>query len=336
MSTTDKPSTTLAEYAPAEAVLSDLRTRFESLTSVETPEKYRAVVKAIAETRKWRTDLEADRVKLKQPALERCRVIDAEAKRITNELFAIENPLKKLKEDFDKAKERAEREAAEAERKELERLRKAEADRIKAEEEAAAAAAREKVLAEQRAEDERLAEVARRLAEQKAEQDRIAAERQAELDEQLKAMQAEKQRLADMQAEIDEKNQLAEYNRLAEEARQRGAEESVTLTKEDAEKIRAASDGKTVPVHSVWPQSPGEYAAPRIVNEDDLETEDRRVFAFLVNDIENVLDMSPRSKWGSETLAGLKSLLKNAVAEIEDALTVELGDEPASEEIIGL
>jgi DNA repair exonuclease SbcCD ATPase subunit len=335
MSTTDKPSTTLAEYAPAEAVLSDLRTRFEPLTSVETPEKYRAVVKAIAETRKWRTDLEADRVKLKQPALERCRVIDAEAKRITNELFAIENPLKKLKEDFDKAKERAEREAAEAERKELERLRKAEADRIKAEEEAAAAAAREKVLAEQRAEDERLAEIARKLAEQKAEQDRIAAEQQAKFDEERKAFEAEKQRLADMQAKIDEENRLAEYNRLAEEARQRGAEESVTLTKEDAEKIRSASDGKIIPVVDAITNEQIAFGQGNPIRWHLAK--DRELLLEFANKAKRISTQPLRTDWANNLVFDMKSQLKAYADTITMACEHNARQSAeTSEEIVGL
>lgn len=109
-------STQIAEYSATVAGLADLKAKLANVvydvTKAEGMDKAR-------KDRRWcvtlRTDLEALRVKIKAPALERCRLIDAEAKAITAEIMALESPIDaQIKaEEGRKERERLEREAAE-------------------------------------------------------------------------------------------------------------------------------------------------------------------------------------------------------------------------------
>lgn len=114
--------TTVPEYAQTALVLNDLKQRFAGrvFESLETDAQRKAARKDIAEVRDYRTGLEAERKRIKAPALERCRLIDAEAARLTAELRALEDPMK------------AQLDAKEAEI-EAEKIRKAnaEAERVK-------------------------------------------------------------------------------------------------------------------------------------------------------------------------------------------------------------
>jgi hypothetical protein len=125
-------TTSIAEYSPTEAALAGLRERYEGSTYDVTTRTGMATAKEErAELRGWRTALEEERVRIKAPALERCREIDAEAKRITRELVALESPIDaviKIEEGRKEATRKA-REEAEA---------KAEAERVAAAEAAVA------------------------------------------------------------------------------------------------------------------------------------------------------------------------------------------------------
>lgn len=113
------PATQIAEYSPTAAALADLRGRFANVVfDVATRDGMKEAVAARAEIRGYRTDLERMRVEIKAPALERCRLIDAEAKRITAELIALEQPIDSTikVEEQRKAAEKAAKEAAERER----------------------------------------------------------------------------------------------------------------------------------------------------------------------------------------------------------------------------
>lgn len=86
--------TTIAEYSPTVQALADLRTKYEGVVFDVSTGKAMAVAKeARAELREHRVTLERERVRIKAPALERCRQIDSEAKRITAELVALEGPI---------------------------------------------------------------------------------------------------------------------------------------------------------------------------------------------------------------------------------------------------
>ncbi len=82
---------------------------------------YQAVVAAIAEVRGWRGKVETHRKELKADILEEGRSLDGAAKKITERLWQIENPLKELKKVEDDKKE-----AAAAEKERLEKVRVAE------------------------------------------------------------------------------------------------------------------------------------------------------------------------------------------------------------------
>lgn len=113
--------TPIAEYSETAAALADLRARHAGVVyDVTVPKEMRAAKEARAELRTLRTGLEKKRVEIKAPALERCRLIDAEAKRITAELVALEEPIDvQIK--------------AEEARAESERLAKFEAERLRVE-----------------------------------------------------------------------------------------------------------------------------------------------------------------------------------------------------------
>ena len=110
--------TAIAEYSVTAAALSELRSRLAGVAyDVSTGRGLDIAKKDRAEVRTLRVALEAKRVELKAPALERSRLIDAEAKALTAELVALEKPIDdQIKaEEARKAVERAEREQAERE-----------------------------------------------------------------------------------------------------------------------------------------------------------------------------------------------------------------------------
>ena len=112
-------NTEIKEYTKTEAALADLRSRYDGIVwQVATTKGMDEAKKARAEVRGYRTDLEKLRQEIKAPALERCRLIDDEAKRITAELRSIEDPIDAVikAEEERKAAEKDERERIEAER----------------------------------------------------------------------------------------------------------------------------------------------------------------------------------------------------------------------------
>ena len=113
-------TTAIAEYSPTETALADLRQRYGKVVfDVTTTKGMEDARKGRAEIRGYRTALETKRKEIKAPALERCRLIDDEAKRITAELVALEDPI----DELIKAEERRkESERLEKERKERERI----------------------------------------------------------------------------------------------------------------------------------------------------------------------------------------------------------------------
>ena len=114
--------TQIVEYSVTAAALADLSDIYHGVVyDVTTLKGMQDAKEGRAELRTYRTDLEKMRVAIKSPALERCRLIDAEAKDITAKLLALESPIDaqiKLEENKEKeaamAKAIAERHAAEA------------------------------------------------------------------------------------------------------------------------------------------------------------------------------------------------------------------------------
>lgn len=112
-------TTAIAEYSATEAGLADLRARLKDVAyDVTTTRGMQAAVKDRAEVRTLRTGLEKLRKEIKAPALERCRLIDDEAKRITVELLKLETPIdEQIKaEEARKEAEKAARAKDEADR----------------------------------------------------------------------------------------------------------------------------------------------------------------------------------------------------------------------------
>jgi len=104
-------TTQIAEYSPTEAALADLRSRYSAVVfDTATTKGMQEAIAGRAEIRGYRLDLEKERVRIKAPALDRCRLIDTEAKRITAELEALETP---IDESIKKEQQRKENERLE-------------------------------------------------------------------------------------------------------------------------------------------------------------------------------------------------------------------------------
>lgn len=113
-----KPATSaVAEYSATEAGLAALRARLAGVAYDLSTGKGMDIAKADrAELRTLRTSLEAKRNDLKAPIIERGKLLDKEAKRITAAIEALETPIdeqikaaEKRKEEERKAREAAER-----------------------------------------------------------------------------------------------------------------------------------------------------------------------------------------------------------------------------------
>lgn len=112
----------IAEYSATVAGLAELRGRLSKIVyDVTTTAGMDMARKDRAEVRGLRIALEKKRIEIKAPALERSRLIDAEAKLLTAQLEALETPI----DDVIKAEERR-KEEAKAERERVERNRVAE------------------------------------------------------------------------------------------------------------------------------------------------------------------------------------------------------------------
>lgn len=214
--------------------LPDLASKYAALTSAGTKEEYEAVRLGIAELRQLRVSVEKRRVELKADALKYGREVDRVAKALTEQLEAIEEPLKLLKAGVDEQRARA-KEAARA---------------------AEEARMREQLAAEQA----RLEADRQRLAEEAAEREELARERaeiEAEkLARQQAALQAERERLAAERARLEIETQLArvtEGERRRQE-REEIARERAALEAEKAEKAdRARVEAERVAAEALKP-----------------------------------------------------------------------------------
>lgn len=241
-------TTEITEYSPTETALAALRDQYAGKTfEVATPAGMKLAIAARAELRDYRVNLEKMRKQIKEPALRRCQLIDTEARRITTELVALEDPIdaqikaeEKRREDEKAAKLEAERRRLANHRERIDAIKRYQtqavglpAGRIHVlieqlrdgitvdasfeEFEAEAAAAKAETL-------EALVELHTRQLEQEAEQRRIAEER-AELERYRKQEQerlaaeraAEEERLA--AARAVEEAARAERDRIEAEAR---------------------------------------------------------------------------------------------------------------------
>ncbi|MFY7700494.1 MAG: hypothetical protein ACOVQH_09510 [Burkholderiaceae bacterium] len=258
-------------YDVTDAAIAELKQELSGLT------EYNAVSKGIAKVRTLRTRIEATRKQLKADSLAWGRKVDSEAKRITEQLEAIEEPLKLLKAAIDEAKEREKAAIEAAKYAETNRRIKSFADleyemnpflvaemtkeeyetalgvaslafrtvleKRRQEAEAAEAAKREAEAAEVaraesiRAEREALARERAELEAEKAKRDEAERLRREAVEEQERIARIE---IARVQAEQEaEREKLqAERDKLAREAAER--EEAIRCAREEA--IRCARE----------------------------------------------------------------------------------------------
>lgn len=111
--------TSIAEYSKTDAALAELKKSYAAIVYDFTKQGEMAkALKDRAAVRSYRLDLEKVRVDIKAVHLEKCRQIDSEAKRITHELAALEDPIDAQikREEGRKEEERRAKEEAEAKR----------------------------------------------------------------------------------------------------------------------------------------------------------------------------------------------------------------------------
>lgn len=266
----------LVKYSVSDEAIAELREEYSGL-SVATKEGYEAVRLGIGKLRTLRSEIEKRRVELKADALSWGRKVDSEAKRLTEMLLAIEEPLKAKKQIVDDEKDRIKREKELAEKRAIEEKIKAEREaeeaRLKAireaeeakirEERAKLEAERKRIEEAQRIERERVEAEQRKIEEaRRAEQEKIDARNREITEQQRKereAIEAERKKVADEKARVEreeferqakikaeaEAKEKAERERVAaEEAKvkeaERQAAEKVRLEalKGDVEKVR--------------------------------------------------------------------------------------------------
>lgn len=214
----------LQRFCPTDSAIAEMASQYMPLAiqGVDDSEGYQLVHAARMSVRGHRVAVEKVRKELKADALKYGRKVDAEAKRITALLMPIEDHLAAEEDAYISEKERirnAERLAAEA-------AAKAEADRIKAEQEAEAA----RIKAEQEAEAAKLRTERERLAEE-----------QRRLDEQRRQMEAEKKRLADIEAA---RQREIENERIRAEAAEKARIETERRIEREAAELKARADAR--------------------------------------------------------------------------------------------
>lgn len=227
----------LVTYDVNEAAIAAIAEKCAPLTA-DTRQGYEEVRLAIAHIRSTRVSIEKRRVELKADALAYGRLVDSEAKRFTDLLTAIEEPLRQKKDDVDYEKSRLKAEKEAAERKVIE-------DRIRAEREAEEA----RLKAERDAEEARLRVIreaeAAELAKERArlmEERRIADEAARVQREAFEAEQAKARKAQQIeQASLDAERAVVEKERRAVAA---AKEKSEREEFERKAKVKAEADAK--------------------------------------------------------------------------------------------
>ncbi len=114
---------TIPEYTQTAKALAELEGRLKSVVyDVATTKGMEAARKDRKEVRDLRIALEAERVRIKAPALERSRLIDAEAKSLTAKLVDLESPIDAQIKAEEQRKENEKRAAEEAERQRIQAI----------------------------------------------------------------------------------------------------------------------------------------------------------------------------------------------------------------------
>lgn len=261
-------TTQIVEYSQTEAALAELRDKYAvAVFDVSSTRGMTEARSARAELRTIRVALEAKRKELKAPILERGKLLDDEAKRITAEIVALEEPIDNVikAEEQRRAAEKAAAEEAERQRLaeiqgHINAIRNAPVQFASASSEEIAAYQDEMVNLEITLDDyaeltgeamqakqqtlDKLTELHAAAVAREAEQERITQERE-EL-EKLRAEAAERERLAAEEAdraEVRARNEReaaeAEQRRVAEQQAAQQAE--IDRQREELEAEKAAT-----------------------------------------------------------------------------------------------
>lgn len=282
--------TKIAEYSPTTAALAELRQRFGNIAfDLSTTKGDKEARAARLELVRLRTSLEAKRKELKAPALERSRLIDDEAKRITSAILELETPIDQQIQAAEQKRE-AERQAKiEAERQRVATLR-ARIEQITSValravgKPAAEVEAKIKLLvgitigpdfAEFKAEAEaahadtlaKLRDMLAAAEAAEAEAARLAAER-AEL-ERLRAEQAERER-------VERERMAAEQARIAAEQRAE-AERLEALAQQQRERLAAEEAAARAEREAADKAAAAERAEQDRIAREAREAEQRRL-----------------------------------------------------------
>jgi myosin heavy subunit len=232
-------NTQIAEYSKTAAALAELHSIYHNAVyDVTTTKGMKEAKEGRAELRTLRTDLEKMRVSIKAPALERCRLIDAEAKEITAKIASLEDPIDaQIKAEENREKEAAMAKAI-AERKAIEeaeakaKFERDEAERVAREAEQAKLAAERAELERMRAEQEARDRAARLAIEEAERASRLKIEEEQRAAR--AAQEAEARRLA---AERDAVEAAAKKLRDEQEAKARAEAEAMRKEREAAEAV---------------------------------------------------------------------------------------------------
>lgn len=240
-------STTPVELGVADKVIDGLRARLTGL-SADTQPGYQIVKAGISEVRGYRTGVNRSRKALKASALDWGRKVEAEAKRVTDLLLAIEEPLKEEKARIDDEAERLRKETEEQLR--LTVLAKELAE--KEEREAEVAAQREAERKEREVEATKIQKQRealeldrKRLAEEQLEWQRELDSREGVLAAERAKIEADKQAIQEnARKERELKESKAALVKLREEREKFAEAEKVRFAEEQAEQERLAEERK--------------------------------------------------------------------------------------------
>jgi colicin import membrane protein len=217
------------KYDVTDAAIIELRERYAGMKIVDSA-SYEHVRVAIGEVRTKRTGVEKRRKELKAYALDYGRKVDAEAKRLTDALLTIENPLQTEKDRVDAEKEAVRQAKALKEKERVDGIRaritafqhllveiqgKSSDEILKVLDNAMDCEAPEEIFMEFTAEaNKSKEEVINGLV--KAYQEKLKAEKEAE------ALKIEQERLAKQKAEQEEaQRKIDEENRKVREAQEK-------------------------------------------------------------------------------------------------------------------
>jgi len=231
-------STELAKYDLPDARIAELKEKYLSVEVKDAKDAtgYMFCKRAHQEVREIRVSIEKKRVELKSESLKFGKAVDAEAKRLSGEVGAIEAHLYEQRRVVESEKERIKKEKEEAIRVEAERKRQEEEARMEA-----IRQEQEETARKIREEQERIEAEKRKIEEEK---ERIAEEKaQIERDKQA-AIEAEKQRKIEIQErEEAEKQRAIELEQAKKEAAEKAkleAEENQRRKVREAEAARIA------------------------------------------------------------------------------------------------